>query len=109
MKQPGYYGVNFSPEAAYYVLSYKGPEVPWTRLLQVGNSSKSKLVQVTSYRLTRICSRRHLAGGQRQIESDNIGVHAASYHSNHIQERRLWYDVHLLSDVACLSILKSST
>ncbi|WWD21310.1 hypothetical protein CI109_105794 [Kwoniella shandongensis] len=32
---PGYYETSFSPGANYYVLSYKGPEVPWQRLVSV--------------------------------------------------------------------------
>jgi dipeptidyl aminopeptidase len=31
---PGYYEVSFSPGARYYVLSYRGPKVPWQRLLE---------------------------------------------------------------------------
>ncbi|WWC91210.1 uncharacterized protein L201_006152 [Kwoniella dendrophila CBS 6074] len=31
---PGYYEVSFSPGAGYYVLGYRGPEVPWQRLVQ---------------------------------------------------------------------------
>lgn len=31
---PGYYEVSFSPGAKYYVLSYRGPKVPWQRLLE---------------------------------------------------------------------------
>ena len=32
--QPGYHDVLFSPGAGYYVLFYKGPEVPHQRLLE---------------------------------------------------------------------------
>ncbi|WWD06758.1 hypothetical protein V865_004853 [Kwoniella europaea PYCC6329] len=31
---PGYYEAFFSPGAGYYVLGYRGPEVPWQRLLE---------------------------------------------------------------------------
>jgi dipeptidyl aminopeptidase len=34
-RQGGYYQVSFSPRAGYYLLSYKGPEVPWQRLIEV--------------------------------------------------------------------------
>ncbi|KAG0202125.1 hypothetical protein BGX28_005267 [Mortierella sp. GBA30] len=30
--QPGYYDVSFSTGAGYYLLSYKGPEVPWQKV-----------------------------------------------------------------------------
>jgi dipeptidyl aminopeptidase len=33
-KQPGYHEVSFSPRGRYYVLQYKGPEVPWQRVLE---------------------------------------------------------------------------
>jgi dipeptidyl aminopeptidase len=39
--QPGYYDVQFSPGAGYYVLKYNGPEVPWQRLLQTGEDGKA--------------------------------------------------------------------
>lgn len=32
---PGYYDVSFSPGSKYYVLGYKGPQVPWQRLKQI--------------------------------------------------------------------------
>lgn len=38
--QPGYYEVSFSPGAKYYWLSYKGPEVPWQRVLEVDDMSE---------------------------------------------------------------------
>ncbi|TPX47363.1 hypothetical protein SeMB42_g00054 [Synchytrium endobioticum] len=30
----GYYDARFSPKAKYYVLSYEGPDVPWTRVVR---------------------------------------------------------------------------
>jgi hypothetical protein len=36
----GYHEVSFSPGAGYYLLSYKGPEVPWQRLIQVGGGGE---------------------------------------------------------------------
>ncbi|TPX38296.1 hypothetical protein SmJEL517_g00090 [Synchytrium microbalum] len=30
----GYYGTRFSPGSRYYVLSYEGPDVPWTRVMR---------------------------------------------------------------------------
>lgn len=33
---PGYFQASFSPKAGYYVLGYKGPEVPWQRLIETG-------------------------------------------------------------------------
>lgn len=35
---PGYYEVSFSPGAKYYVLSYRGPKVPWQRLREVAQN-----------------------------------------------------------------------
>lgn len=34
---PGYFQASFSPNAGYYVLGYKGPEVPWQRLIETGS------------------------------------------------------------------------
>lgn len=34
---PGYFEASFSPKAGYYVLGYKGPEVPWQRLIEAGS------------------------------------------------------------------------
>ena len=31
---PGYFEVSFSPGARYYVLSYRGPKVPWQRMVE---------------------------------------------------------------------------
>ncbi|RSH95247.1 hypothetical protein EHS25_000333 [Saitozyma podzolica] len=33
VKQPGYHDVSFSPGGGYYVLQYRGPEVPWQRVM----------------------------------------------------------------------------
>ncbi|KAI0737309.1 dipeptidyl aminopeptidase [Daedaleopsis nitida] len=35
---PGFFDANFSPQGAFYVLSYRGPHVPWQRVVHVGNS-----------------------------------------------------------------------
>ncbi|KAF9465555.1 dipeptidyl peptidase IV N-terminal region-domain-containing protein [Collybia nuda] len=34
-----YYSSNFSPEAGFYVLHYQGPNVPWQKIVQAGNST----------------------------------------------------------------------
>ncbi|KAL0954070.1 hypothetical protein HGRIS_005220 [Hohenbuehelia grisea] len=31
------YGVDFSPEAGFYLLSYEGPSIPWQKVVQVDN------------------------------------------------------------------------
>ena len=33
-ENPGYFEVSFSPGARYYVLSYRGPKVPWQRMVE---------------------------------------------------------------------------
>ncbi|WVO18103.1 hypothetical protein L204_105805 [Cryptococcus depauperatus] len=38
---PGYYEAKFSPEAGYYVLSYKGPDVPWQRLIEADTEKEN--------------------------------------------------------------------
>ncbi|EIW65869.1 hypothetical protein TREMEDRAFT_46096 [Tremella mesenterica DSM 1558] len=43
--QPGYYDVLFSPGARYYLLSYKGPEVPWQRLMETGEEGVNVLME----------------------------------------------------------------
>ncbi|OJT13681.1 hypothetical protein TRAPUB_9780 [Trametes pubescens] len=35
---PGYYDASFSPEGAFYLLSYKGPHAPWQRIVHVGDA-----------------------------------------------------------------------
>lgn len=32
---PGYYDASFSPQGAFYLLSYKGPHAPWQRIVHV--------------------------------------------------------------------------
>ncbi|KAI0794726.1 dipeptidyl aminopeptidase [Fomes fomentarius] len=34
---PGYYEASFSPQGAFYLLSYRGPHVPWQRVIHVGD------------------------------------------------------------------------
>ncbi|KAI0765616.1 dipeptidyl aminopeptidase [Trametes elegans] len=33
----GYYDASFSPEGAFYLLSYRGPQAPWQRIVQVAD------------------------------------------------------------------------
>ncbi|EPQ27092.1 uncharacterized protein PFL1_05376 [Pseudozyma flocculosa PF-1] len=37
--RPGYYSANFDPKGAYYVLDYKGPDVPYQKVVGVDNST----------------------------------------------------------------------
>lgn len=46
-EHPGYYTTKFSPEAGFYVLSYHGPGIPWTRVVEGGKPDGS----VALYRL----------------------------------------------------------
>ncbi|KAK8844035.1 hypothetical protein IAR55_006829 [Kwoniella newhampshirensis] len=41
----GYYETSFSPDAGYFVLSYKGPEVPWQRLVAVNDEQVDVLLE----------------------------------------------------------------
>ncbi|RPD57299.1 dipeptidyl aminopeptidase [Lentinus tigrinus ALCF2SS1-7] len=34
---PGYYDASFSPEGGFYLLSYRGPHVPWQRIVHAGD------------------------------------------------------------------------
>lgn len=43
--QPGYYEAEFSPQAGYYTLSYRGPLVPWQRLMQTGKDGVNILLE----------------------------------------------------------------
>ncbi|WVO24964.1 uncharacterized protein IAS62_006346 [Cryptococcus decagattii] len=36
---PGYFQASFSPHAGYYVLEYKGPKVPWQRLIETSSGT----------------------------------------------------------------------
>lgn len=33
VSSPGYYDISLSPQGGYYVLSFKGPGVPWQRVI----------------------------------------------------------------------------
>ncbi len=37
--EPSYFSTDFSPEGGFYLLSYHGPDIPWQRVVQAGNSS----------------------------------------------------------------------
>lgn len=41
LKQPGYFDVSFSPGAGYYLLSYRGPDVPYQRLIEAKEDGTS--------------------------------------------------------------------
>lgn len=43
--KPGYYDVSFSPKAGFYSLSYRGPLVPWQRLLQTGDGDLDTVLE----------------------------------------------------------------
>ena len=36
-EQEAYYSTSFSPEAGFYLLSYKGPGVPYQKVVHVGD------------------------------------------------------------------------
>jgi dipeptidyl aminopeptidase/acylaminoacyl peptidase len=37
---PGYFDVSFSPRAGYYLLSYRGPDVPYQRLIEASEGGE---------------------------------------------------------------------
>lgn len=41
VKQAGYFDVSFSPGAGYYLLSYRGPDVPYQRLIEAKEDGTS--------------------------------------------------------------------
>ncbi|KAK0215844.1 dipeptidyl aminopeptidase [Armillaria nabsnona] len=41
----GYYSADFSPGAGWYLLSYHGPDVPWQKVVQAGNSHYSYVLE----------------------------------------------------------------
>jgi dipeptidyl aminopeptidase B len=41
----GQYEANFSPGAGFYLLSYKGPNVPWQRVIRTNDTSAWCLVE----------------------------------------------------------------
>ena len=47
--QIGYHAASFSPQAGYYVLTYRGPLVPWQKVIKVGNSCESYLATNTAW------------------------------------------------------------
>lgn len=42
--KPSYYSAKFSPQAGFYVLSYRGPSTPWHKIIQTDNSCKLSLL-----------------------------------------------------------------
>ena len=42
--KPSYYSAKFSPQAGFYVLSYRGPSTPWQKIIQTDNSCKLLLL-----------------------------------------------------------------
>lgn len=38
--KPGYYMTSFSPEAGYYMLVNVGPDVPWQKLVKIGEEGE---------------------------------------------------------------------
>ncbi|KAG9292736.1 hypothetical protein G9A89_008324 [Geosiphon pyriformis] len=43
--KPGYYSVDFSPGKKYYHLKYKGPDVPWQKVLKVGDPKFENVIE----------------------------------------------------------------
>jgi dipeptidyl aminopeptidase len=43
-RSSGYYHASFSPRSGFYLLSYEGPNVPWQRIVQAGNSTFNRLL-----------------------------------------------------------------
>ena len=41
---PAWYEASFSPEAGYYLLSYRGPEVPWQSIFKTGVDRSGEFV-----------------------------------------------------------------
>lgn len=40
--KPGYYMTSFSPEAGYYMLVNVGPDVPWQKLVKIGEEGEAE-------------------------------------------------------------------
>ncbi|KAK1233376.1 Dipeptidyl peptidase 4 [Marasmius sp. AFHP31] len=54
-EEQAFFDTDFSPEAGFYVLSYRGPNVPWQRIIKTGDeafdyvlTSNAELVNITS-------------------------------------------------------------
>jgi dipeptidyl aminopeptidase len=45
--KPGYYMTSFSPFGGYYMLVNVGPDVPWQKLVKVGEEGKHRLAALT--------------------------------------------------------------
>ncbi|KAI1783126.1 Alpha/Beta hydrolase protein [Ganoderma leucocontextum] len=44
ISSPGYYDASFSPQGAFYLLSYRGPHPPWQRVIHVGHADFNYVV-----------------------------------------------------------------
>lgn len=45
-----YYGVDFSPQAGFYLLSYDGPNIPWQKVVKAGDKGACSLSMVVRAR-----------------------------------------------------------
>jgi hypothetical protein len=83
---PSYYSASFSPNAGFYLLTYDGPDVPYQKLIKVGNecaSNPETLVPVFTSLTPPLLSKRASAGGQQGTEQDGSDVRIAHCHPFH--------------------------
>lgn len=74
---PSYYAASFSPNAGFYLLTYDGPDVPYQKLIKVGNecvSNPETLVPVFSSLTPPSSSERAIVGRQQGAERDGSDV-----------------------------------
>lgn len=93
---PGYYEVSFSPGSKYYVLSYKGPQVPWQRLKQVAQAEETDEGEcrpcskcIARDRLTKSRGGRYPSRGKWRAERHFSRVYGSNCHSLNVLERWL--------------------
>jgi hypothetical protein len=46
---PSFYAADFSSRAGFYLLSYRGPDVPWQKVIMVNNTGKARACGLKEY------------------------------------------------------------
>ncbi len=88
IEQPGFFDAGFSPGGNYHVLTYRGPEIPYSSLLRMGDDSalsRNGGGQVfadreLAFRFRCTARRKH------STQSNFIRVHAPHCHPDHDRE-----------------------
>jgi dipeptidyl aminopeptidase len=82
----GYHEVSFSPGGRYYVLQYKGPDVPWQKVIEAGEKGMPLRCDDWLVLMSRL---RTAIGREREVESYAQRVCETDHQPNYAGERRI--------------------